>query len=201
MPRKIPNVIGHVQIGDKRYDIAPSLPFIQYLDDLENGGSGNPAIGTLLSGINSVTATTTAIVNGTQPLADVVISGVGSLTQIDAAQDANIAAASGAASAGALTASASPSFLYEESPGPGTITTDTVTITASGGTGPYTYAWAYLSGYASFSVSSATAAAVDFTSLSLNPGQSRSGVWRCTVTDSAAATFRVDVAITVVSTE
>lgn len=179
-----------------------TMEAIRYLDDLENGNdSDSPSINTVLAGVNAVTATATAIVAGTQPLADVLITGLGSVTQIDNAQNANIAAASDAASSGALTASASPTSLYEQSPGPGAITTDTVTITPSGGTGPYTYAWAYLSGYVSFTVSSATAAAVDFTSLSLNPGQSRSGVWRCTVTDNVAATFEVDVAITVVSTE
>jgi hypothetical protein len=176
-----------------------TMEAIRYLNDLDNGASDSiRSVGTILSGVNQ---TQQAIIAGTQPLADVLITGLGSVTSGLESAEANVAAAAVAASAGALTASANPASLYKENVGSGAITTDPVTITPVGGTGPYTYAWLYKSGYVSFSVSSATAATVDFTSASLVPGQTRNGVWTCTVTDSLAATFAVDVAITVVATE
>jgi hypothetical protein len=176
-----------------------TMEAIRYLNDLDNGASDSiRSVGTILSGVNQ---TQQAIIAGTQPLADVLITGLGSVTSGLESAEANVSAATVAASAGALTASANPASLYKENVGSGTITTDSVTITPVGGTGPYTYAWLYKSGYASFTISSATAATVDFTSASLIPGQTRNGVWTCTVTDSLAATFAVDVAITVVATE
>jgi hypothetical protein len=170
-----------------------------FLNDIQNGTDGSiSSVGKTLAGVSQ---TQQAIIDGTQPLADVVITGVGSVSGAVLATEANISAASVAASAGALTATASPSSLYKAQVGSGAVTTDPVTITPAGGTAPYTYAWAYKSGYASFTPSSATAATVDFTSASLSIGQTRSGVWTCTVTDDAAATFAVDVAITVLATE
>lgn len=195
MSRVIPRQWVNIQTGEL------TMEALRYLDDLENGADADsPSIGTVLAGVNAVTATTTAIVNGTQPLADVIITGLGSVTQVDTAQNANIAAAGVAASAGALTASASPSSLYEEAPGPGTITTDPTTITAAGGTGPYTYAWTQTSGV-TFTISAPSAATTDFTSPSILPGQTRAARFKCVVTDAVPDTFDVLVAVTVVSTE
>ena len=188
MPRKIPEQWVDPKTGKI------TLEALRYLDDLENGGSGNPNIGTLLSGLNSVTATTTNIVNGTQPLADVLITGRGSVSgQIDA-NTANTNAAAVAASAGALTASVSPVYAYATSATAGTLITNSVTVTPSGGTGPYTYAWAKFSGD-TFTISAPTSATTTF-SVTLGSGGFADATYRCTVTDSLAATYSVDVSVT-----
>lgn len=75
-----------------------------------------------------------------------------------------------------------------------THTSDSVTVTVTGGTGPYTYSWARLSGSAAIYADSSTSASTTF-SASICFG-TRSGVWRCTVTDSLSATATVDVSIT-----
>lgn len=195
MARVIPRQWINMQTGELTNEA------LLFLNDLQVGNDpDSPGINTVLAGVNQVQATTDAIIAGTQPLADVVIVGLGSVTQVDTAQNANIAAAGVAASAGALTASASPSSIYEEATGPGAITTDPVTITAAGGTPGYTYAWTQIEGVA-FTINAPAAASTDFTSPSLFPGQSRAARFKCVVTDAALATFDVEVAATVVSTE
>lgn len=188
MPRKIPDQWVDPETG------RITLEALRYLDDLENGGSGNPAIGTLLSGVNAVTATTTGIVNGTQPLADVTITGRGTITsQVDAIA-ANVTAVSGAASASGMTASVSPLSAYGDSLTAGPVTTNSVTVTPSGGTGPYTYAWSKQSGD-DFTVNSPTAATTTFTTQTdvSESNLSQSAIYGCLVTDSLSATFTVEV--------
>jgi hypothetical protein len=76
----------------------------------------------------------------------------------------------------------------------GTITTNTVTATPSGGTGPYTYAWTLIShdGPVNPTATSAATAATAFTQTGVGPGEIYSAVFRCTVTDSLAATATAD---------
>lgn len=78
----------------------------------------------------------------------------------------------------------------------GTITTDTVTAAASGGTPGYTYAWTKVSGDSITAVSAATAATT-FQATSVTTGETRTAIFRCTVTDGAAATATVDVTVAI----
>ena len=74
-----------------------------------------------------------------------------------------------------------------------TLTTNTVTVTPSGGSGSYTHSWAYVSGDAVFSISNASAAAVDWTAtvgLVL-----KTAIWRDTVSDGFSS-VTVDVTVT-----
>ena len=164
---------------------------IRYLNDLDNGGENS--IGTLLAGVNTVTATTAGIIAGTVAI-DPTITGRGNLADELDATTANVASAASSASAGALAASVSPTYAFGQS-GAGTVLTGTVTVTASGGTAPYTYAWARKSGIGSVVATDATSAATTFSEV-LTAGQYRTNVWTCTVTDDVSATTTVDVAVT-----
>lgn len=190
MPRKIPEQWVDPKTGKI------TLEALRYLDDLENGGSGNPAIGTLLSGINSVTATTTAIVNGTQPLADVVITNVGSVAGTIATQNTNVATVTNTASGGALVATLDKAAVSGSRSGAGTVTTGSVTVTASGGTGPYTYAWTRVTGE-TFTPTAATSATTAF-QITVAAEDVKTAQYRCTVTDSLSATYAVDVSVTAI---
>ena len=96
-----------------------------------------------------------------------------------------------------LLATVSPSSASKTDPA-ASITTAGVTVTATGGTSPYTYAWTRQSGSASISADSASAASTTFTGTSLVSGTTYNAVFRCTVTDNAAATATVDVSVTIV---
>jgi hypothetical protein len=169
-----------------------TLQAIEYLNDLDNGASNSiNSVGTVLAGVN---ATQLAIIAGTQPLVDVLIESVGSVAGNVAALNANTNAASVAASTGALTATVSPSSASKFQATPGTLTTGAVVVTPSGGTGPYMYAWAKVTGD-TFTVNSPTGASTTF-SVTLALDEDAAAQYRCTVTDSLAATFTVDVAVT-----
>lgn len=148
----------------------------------------------------------------TQAVWDAILDGqresevnIGSVASGVAEAKANAAAAQATADAAAQQASdvgnAALSFSGSVSPaiasgtrfGPGSVTTNTVTVTPDGGTGPYTYAWTYVSGD-TFTVNSPTSAATSF-STSLTAGQEKSGVYRCTITDSLLATATVTVGV------
>lgn len=116
-----------------------------------------------------------------------------------AAQAAADAAAAAAAASVAGTSGSSSFYLTANRAsaagtrsGAGSVTTTSVTVTPTGGTGPYTYAWAYLSGDAIFTASAPTAATTTFSG-SVAAGEDKSAVWRCTVTDSLAATASTTV--------
>lgn len=72
------------------------------------------------------------------------------------------------------------------------VTSDSVTVTPAGGTGPYTYAWTRLSGASSISPTAPTAATTTF-SANVPRDTTVTATFRCTVTDSLAATATVDV--------
>jgi hypothetical protein len=166
---------------------------VRYLNDLDNGASDSiRSVGTILSGVNQ---TQQAILDGTQPLADVIISGTGSVSgQLSSVSENVAVAATAAASGGALSASVLPTYAYSLIVGAGTATTNTVTVTASGGTGPYTYAWTKKSGLGTITADFPTAASTEFSGV-LSSGFARSQIWTCTVTDSAAASVAVDVSV------
>lgn len=69
-----------------------------------------------------------------------------------------------------------------------------VTTTTTGGTGPYTYSWTRLSGSSAVACDSPTSSSTKF-SCTIYRGSTRSAVYRCTVTDSAAATAYVDISV------
>lgn len=96
-----------------------------------------------------------------------------------------------------FSASVSPLFASDAVSGGGqTATTNSVTVTPTGGTGPYTYAWTKDSGDV-FTLSGASSASTTFSIASLPAGDTRSAVYRCTVTDSLAATCSVTIGVTV----
>ena len=113
-----------------------------------------------------------------------------------AAQATADAAAQQATDTGEATLPFSASISPASATGSGkvNITTNTVTATPTGGTGPYTYAWTYVSGDA-VTVLSPTAAATAFRS-NITAG----GVYRCTITDSLAATATATVGVSITST-
>lgn len=99
----------------------------------------------------------------------------------------------GTSNAVPLSISISPSSLYNSRTGSGSLTSSPATGTASGGTGPYTYAWTYVSGN-SYTINSPSSATTTFTT-SLTAGQLKSGVYRCTVTDSLSATASATITV------
>lgn len=97
-----------------------------------------------------------------------------------------------AVGAGALSFSATASPISAVGSGlGGTVQTNTVTVTPAGGTGPYTYSWTYVSGD-TVTVLSPTSAATRFSSAT-----GAEAVYKCTVTDSLAATAVVNVGISI----
>ncbi len=170
-----------------------TLEAIRYLNDLDNGASDSiRSVGTILAGVNQ---TQQAILDGTQPLADVIIAGTGSVSgQLSSVSENVAVAATAAASGGALSASVLPTYAYGDRIGAGSVTTNAVSVSASGGTAPYTYAWAKKSGAGTMVANSPTAAITDFEG-TLLAGAVRSQIWTCTVTDSAAASVAVDVSV------
>lgn len=190
MSRVIPRQWVNMQTGEL------TMEALRYLDDLDNGPDNSVnSVGTLLSGVN---ATQQAILDGTRPLTDVLITGLGSVSSVVSAQNTNIGTVTGAASGGALVATTNEAGVFGDRLGAGSVTTTTVTVTASGGTGPYTYAWTNVSGD-TFMVTAPTGATTAFQT-TVAVGEYKSGVYRCTVTDSLAATYTVDVAVSVAET-
>lgn len=93
--------------------------------------------------------------------------------------------------------SIAPSPLYDSRTGGGSITSSIATATATGGAGGYSYAWTYVSGDA-LTVSSPAASSTTF-STTLLSGQTKTAVYRCTVTDAASATGFDDLTVTLES--
>ena len=93
---------------------------------------------------------------------------------------------------------ASGSFNYTPPPvGPTTvgISTNSVTVTGSGGNGGYSFSWAHISGD-TFTGWSASGPTNSFHHGSVGRNQTKSGVFRCTVSDGVTSSF-VDVNVSV----
>ena len=99
-------------------------------------GTSDNSINTILSGQNG-------IINGTQPLADVIIDGRGSLTAEQDAQSNNINTT--ASSGGGLVATPNVSYAFATGTS-GTLTSSSIVVSISGGTAPYTLTATYKSG-------------------------------------------------------
>jgi hypothetical protein len=125
-------------------------------------------------------------------------SAAASQATADAAATAAAAAASGTSGSPSFYATASRSVCFGTTPTSGSVTTPSVTVTPTGGTGPYTYAWTYDSGDVGFSANTASSASTTFTG-SVAAGEDLVAVWRCTVTDSLAATCFVTVGVSISS--
>lgn len=101
-------------------------------------------------------------------------------------------AASVAAGLSAIASVGSISHVYS---GASTATSESTTITPSGGTPGYTYAWTRVSGSTDISADSASAATTTFSVTGMVDGETASATFRCTVTDSASATYTVDIPV------
>ena len=168
-------------------EILPEV--LLFLNDLIYGKNAEePGINTILAGVNAVTATANGIVAGTQPVADVLLSGLGSLRSQQDAQDAAVNAVAGGVG-GALSGYPSKSSVGGTRSGPGSVTSATVTITATGGTGPYTYAWTKIAGDTITATIPAAAATAFNGTVSL--GETITATFQCLITDSVLATFTV----------
>lgn len=77
-----------------------------------------------------------------------------------------------------------------------TETTGAATVSVTGGTAPFTYAWTKVSGGA-ITVTSASAASTTFSAASLTSGETRTGTFKCTVTDAHGLTSSVNVGVTI----
>lgn len=99
----------------------------------------------------------------------------------------------------ALTASASPTSVSgsQSTPvgGPTSIniTTNATTVTPVGGVAPYTYSWALIASNGAWQIGSASSATSNFTAPSVVRNGTRTGTFRCTVTDAIGQTAPVDV--------
>ena len=89
--------------------------------------------------------------------------------------------------------SLSPGDIYTSRAGAGSSISSADTATATGGSTPYTYAWTRVSG-SSYTINSPTSAATTFTT-TLAPSGYKTGVYRCTVTDSLGAIAMADATI------
>ena len=134
------------------------------------------------------------IINGRQPLIDVKIVGLGSVSGSLDAVNTNLGSVTVTASASSMAATTNRSSVYGSVTGSGLAETNSVTVTAFGGTAPYAFAWTYVSGDV-FTINSPSADTTTFTT-TLTELQSKSGFYMCTVTDDALATFGVEVSVT-----
>lgn len=182
MTRKIPRNWVDPKTGEL------TMEALLYLNDLDNNDeNGVTSIGTRLSG---VALKTDGIIAGTQPVADVLLTGVGSLKTQQEAQDSAVnGVATVAGGGGGLTGYADKSSVGGTRLGAGPVTSALVTVTAAGGTAPYTYAWTKISGGAI----TATAPTNNATAFSgtVSLGETIGAQFQCTITDDVAATFVV----------
>lgn len=103
--------------------------------------------------------------------------------------------AKAASVAAGLSASVSVGTISHVYSGSATATSESTTVTATGGTPGYTYAWTRVSGSTDISADSASAATTTFSVVSMADGATKSAIFRCTVTDSTAATYTIDVSV------
>lgn len=103
--------------------------------------------------------------------------------------------AKAASVAAGLSASVSVGTISHVYSGSATATSESTTVTATGGTPGYTYAWTRVSGSTDISADFASAATTTFSVVSMADGATKSAIFRCTVTDSTAATYTIDVSV------
>ena len=96
-----------------------------------------------------------------------------------------------------LSASAPAAYSYSYSSGDPIFLYASSTCTPSGGYSPFTYSWARVSGD-TFMITSPTSATTSFAySTALYPGEGKTGVYRCTVTDSVGQIATADITVTI----
>lgn len=110
---------------------------------------------------------------------------------------ANIQGTAGAAAGGGLYATYSPASLFAADAPYAPVTTAAVVVTPVGGTGPYTHSWTLVSGEADVTPVNPTSGATAFNCVTPGVGQTLSSIWRDTITDALAATYSVDIGVTV----
>jgi hypothetical protein len=128
-------------------------------------------------------------------------SGVFTLTVTDAngaTDSANVTVS--ISRAAALSASVSPTSVSGSGSTATITSTATATASASGGSGPFSYSWTKVSGGA---ITPATpgSATTKFTATGTTAGESRTAVFKCTITDSVGQTaVTANVTVTITST-
>ena len=119
------------------------------------------------------------IISGTQPVADINVTGIGSIIAKDSAQDANIT--SSQSGSGSLILSTSPSSATGSGL-TGAITTAPITVNRQNASGAETISYAFVSGDNVFTVNNPNGFTTSFTA---NPAVSASAVYEATVVDGA----------------
>lgn len=181
------------QINDEWWNFFEELVF----------GSSERSVGTILSGLNTTTGKTDAIIAGTQTVSDVFINGRGSLVAEQDAQNQQGADNAAASSSFAVTSNKSSVSGNATS---GTITSDTATISISGGSTPYSIAVTKASGetftqnLSSSSLGSDGSVTVSF-SIPWADGQAYSGSQKVTVTDNGGAVASVSLSVSLYDTD
>lgn len=110
----------------------------------------------------------------------------------NAGQYSQMAVALGGAAGGGggtLTATASPTSLSGSGSNSTVTTSSAATVSATGGATPYTYAWSRVSGDSTINAVNVSSASTRFSATDMTgAGDSRSAVFKCTVTDSTPGT-------------
>ena len=185
MPRTPPSgPHGTVKVGDRVLPVTLSRAVLDWITDGVRTNETN--IGSLNSGVAQVRADAAAA----QSTANAANQGVADVQ----------AAVVDVSGGGTVTFSATvdPFNAFGGQVGTGAVTTNAVTVSVSGGTGPFTYLWTYVSGYAGFTANTDTLATTTFSGTLTLPGQDRTGVWRCTVTDTFdSSTVSVPVGVNI----
>jgi hypothetical protein len=154
------------------------------LDRLFNGADPD-SIKSIVSGANERYQQIDRIVAGTEPVADVLISGRGNVTDaLDATADTVADTTTGS---GSLAVVASPTFASGSRSGPGAVTTGSITYTVSNGTGPYTASFTNTSGD-TFTVNNTSFTGATLTTsfdITIVSGGAPNAVYKLTVTDTS----------------
>ena len=159
---------------------SPSAATTTFTRDAAGSSGGTQYVGTYRCTVTDATGRTATN--------DVTVTTTHTSTFSTLSASANVGSVTGSGSTGVPGANIS-------------VTTGSVTVTPSGGSAPYTYAWTNVSGTTA-TVNSATSATTTFTrnAAGSNGGTNYTGVYRCTVTDSAARTASVDVTVSTTHT-
>lgn len=105
-----------------------------------------------------------------------------------------------------VTASVSPTSVSGSSSSnlqQGPATSNTTTASGTGGGGSYTYAWSYVSGDTTITCNGSTSATASFSATNIFDGSPKTGVWKCTVSDSttsSSSSANVSITLSHIST-